>query len=138
MSSDAPPARPRVAPRRRERAVPRAPRDALLPYLRLVRAPAVFSALGDPIAGLLLAALQPPVSPVPALPPSPIARLEITPANYTVVAGDSLASIAYHEYGDPTMWRPLARFNEIDDPIRLRLGATLFLPAVDELLVAGG
>lgn len=29
-------------------------REALLPYLRLVRAPAVFSALGDPIAGLLL------------------------------------------------------------------------------------
>jgi len=57
---------------------------------------------------------------------------------HTVVAGDSLASIAYHEYGDPTMWRPLARFNEIDDPIRLRLGTTLFLPAVDELLVAGG
>ena len=28
--------------------------DALLPYLRLVRAPAVFSALGDPLAGLLL------------------------------------------------------------------------------------
>ena len=57
MSSDAPPARPRLAPRRRERAAarePRATRDALLPYLRLVRAPAVFSALGDPIAGLLL------------------------------------------------------------------------------------
>ena len=30
------------------------PRAALLPYLRLVRAPAVFSALGDPVAGLLL------------------------------------------------------------------------------------
>jgi 4-hydroxybenzoate polyprenyltransferase len=30
-----------------------APRDVLLPYLRLVRAPAVFSALGDPLAGLL-------------------------------------------------------------------------------------
>ena len=28
--------------------------DALLPYLKLVRAPAVFSALGDPLAGLLL------------------------------------------------------------------------------------
>ena len=26
----------------------------------------------------------------------------------TVVAGDSLASIAYREYGDPAMWRPLA------------------------------
>jgi 4-hydroxybenzoate polyprenyltransferase len=30
------------------------PRASLLPYLRLVRAPAVFSALGDPLAGLLL------------------------------------------------------------------------------------
>ena len=48
---------PRVAPRRRERTAPhesRTSREAVLPYLRLVRAPAVFSALGDPIAGLLL------------------------------------------------------------------------------------
>jgi nucleoid-associated protein YgaU len=52
----------------------------------------------------------------------------------TVVAGDSLASIAYHEYGDPTMWRPLAAFNGVDDPLRLRRGSTLLLPAVDELL----
>ena len=37
----------------------------------------------------------------------------------TVVAGDTLASIAYAEYGDPTMWRPLAAFNGIDDPLRL-------------------
>jgi 4-hydroxybenzoate polyprenyltransferase len=51
------PARRRAAPRRRSRAESRGPRvvgAALLPYLRLVRAPAVFSALGDPIAGLLL------------------------------------------------------------------------------------
>ena len=41
----------------------------------------------------------------------------------TVVAGDSLASIAYAEYGDPTLWRPLAAFNGIDDPLRLRLGS---------------
>ena len=52
----------------------------------------------------------------------------------TVVAGDSLASIAYTEYGDPTMWRPLAAFNGIDDPLRLRLGTTLLLPAADELM----
>lgn len=52
MAADA---RPRVASRRRARpSAPTATRDALLPYLRLVRAPAVFSALGDPIAGLLL------------------------------------------------------------------------------------
>ena len=52
----------------------------------------------------------------------------------TVVAGDSLASIAYREYGDPTMWRPLAAFNGIDDPLRLRRGSTLLLPAVGALL----
>jgi nucleoid-associated protein YgaU len=52
----------------------------------------------------------------------------------TVVAGDSLASIAYTEYGDPTMWRPLAAFNGIDDPLRLRLGTTLLLPTGDDLM----
>ena len=52
----------------------------------------------------------------------------------TVVAGDSLASIAYREYGDPAMWRPLAAFNGIDDPLRLRLGSSVLLPAVDDLM----
>ena len=51
----------------------------------------------------------------------------------TVVAGDSLASIAYREYGDPGMWRPLALFNGIDDPLRLRLGSSVLLPVVDDL-----
>lgn len=60
-----------------------------------------------------------------------------TSSVHTVVAGDSLASIAYREYGDPTLWRPLAAFNEVDDPIRMRLGSTLLLPAVDDLLGAG-
>jgi hypothetical protein len=32
------------------------------------------------------------------------------------------------------MWRPLAAFNDIDDPLRLQLGATLLLPTVDDLL----
>ena len=54
MPADAPVRQPRTAPRRRSRAELPDPRAALLPYLRLVRAPAVFSALGDPIAGLLL------------------------------------------------------------------------------------
>jgi len=46
VPADARATRPRIASR--------TSRDALLPYLRLVRAPAVFSALGDPLAGLLL------------------------------------------------------------------------------------
>jgi len=55
VPADARARRPRLAAR--SRAEPRAAHAvtaALLPYLRLVRAPAVFSALGDPIAGLLL------------------------------------------------------------------------------------
>jgi nucleoid-associated protein YgaU len=52
----------------------------------------------------------------------------------TIVAGDSLASIAYKEYGDPAMWRPLAAFNGIDDPLRLQLGSSVLLPVVDDLV----
>ena len=32
------------------------------------------------------------------------------------------------------MWRPLAAFNGIDDPLRLRLGTTLLLPTADDLM----
>ena len=41
------------------------------------------------------------------------------PSRHTVTAGDSLASLAYREYGDPALWRALARYNGIDDPIRV-------------------
>jgi nucleoid-associated protein YgaU len=58
-------------------------------------------------------------------------------AVHTVISGDSLASIAYREYGDPAMWRPLAWANDIDDPIRLPVGATLIVPAVHELPPSG-
>jgi len=52
---------------------------------------------------------------------------------HTVVAGDSLPSIAWKEYGDPTVWRLVAAANDIDDPLRLRAGSTLVLPAAEEL-----
>jgi nucleoid-associated protein YgaU len=52
---------------------------------------------------------------------------------HTVVAGDSLPSIAWQEYGDPTIWRVIAAANDIDDPLRLRAGTTLLLPAAEEL-----
>jgi nucleoid-associated protein YgaU len=50
-----------------------------------------------------------------------------------VVVGDTLASIAYREYGDPTLWRPLATFNRVDDPLRIPLGGVLMLPSAAEL-----
>ncbi len=57
----------------------------------------------------------------------------LTPTrSHTVVAGDSLASMAYTEYGDPTLWRTIADANRIDDPLRLRPGQRLVVPAVGE------
>lgn len=58
----------------------------------------------------------------------------------TVDAGDTLAAVAYAEYGNPNMWRALAEANNIDDPLRLRPGATLFIPAKADAdrLVRGG
>jgi nucleoid-associated protein YgaU len=53
--------------------------------------------------------------------------------HHTVVAGDSLASLAYREYGDPEMWRALAEYNGIDDPLRLRPATDLLLPAPEDL-----
>ncbi|HET6951371.1 MAG TPA: hypothetical protein VFI47_13400 [Acidimicrobiales bacterium] len=47
---------------------------------------------------------------------------------HRVVAGDSLASIAYAEYGDPNGWRRLADANGIDDPLRVRDGTVLHVP----------
>ena len=54
---------------------------------------------------------------------------------HRTVAGDTLASVAYSEYGDPTQWRALAAYNGIDDPLRVRTGSTLLLPAPEELAI---
>lgn len=41
---------------------------------------------------------------------------------------DTLALIAHEEYGDPTLWRLIARENRIDDPLSLRPGQVLAIP----------
>lgn len=52
---------------------------------------------------------------------------------HTVVAGETLAGIAYDEYGNPALWRRVAEANGIDDPMRLRAGSRVLLPAAEEL-----
>jgi Contractile injection system tube protein/LysM domain len=51
--------------------------------------------------------------------------------SHVVRDGDTLQSIAYASYGDPTQWRPIAQANGIDDPMRLRRGAPLSIPRID-------
>jgi nucleoid-associated protein YgaU len=51
---------------------------------------------------------------------------------HRMIAGDTLASVAFAEYGDPTVWRALAAFNEIDDPLRTPTGTLLLVPSPEE------
>ena len=52
------------------------------------------------------------------------------PKTRTVRRGDSLSSIAGEEYRDPTLWRPIAEANSIDDPFSLTPGQMLAIPAL--------
>jgi len=52
--------------------------------------------------------------------------------SHLVGAGDSLHSVAYGEYGDASLWRGIAAFNEIDDPLRVAAGTRLLVPTADE------
>ncbi|HEX5495645.1 MAG TPA: LysM peptidoglycan-binding domain-containing protein [Mycobacteriales bacterium] len=47
---------------------------------------------------------------------------------HRVVLGDSLAELAWREYGDATSWRVIADANGIDDPLVLVPGRELLLP----------
>lgn len=47
---------------------------------------------------------------------------------HTVRRGESLSSIAGEEYGDPALWRPIARANRIDNPRTLLPGQVLSIP----------
>jgi hypothetical protein len=49
----------------------------------------------------------------------------------TVQDGDSLPSIAYEAYGDPTRWRVIAEANGVDNPLALQRGGQLTIPRLD-------
>jgi nucleoid-associated protein YgaU len=48
---------------------------------------------------------------------------------HVVTAGDRLPLVAYRMYGDATLWRLIADANRIEDPLSLRTGETLLVPA---------
>jgi nucleoid-associated protein YgaU len=56
-------------------------------------------------------------------------------STHTLVAGDSLALLAWQEYGDATAWRVIAEANGIDDPMALVPGTELVVPGLQN---AGG
>jgi hypothetical protein len=50
---------------------------------------------------------------------------------WRVKQGDSLWFIAAKEYGDPSLWRPIAAANDIDNPRILKSGAELVIPPLE-------
>ena len=48
-----------------------------------------------------------------------------------VGAGDTLHSISWAEFGNAALWRALAQFNGIDDPLRVPPGTRLLIPTSD-------
>jgi hypothetical protein len=49
---------------------------------------------------------------------------------HVVRDGDSIQSIAYQAYGDPTLWRRIAEANGIDDPLGVPRGTVLSIPTL--------
>jgi hypothetical protein len=45
-----------------------------------------------------------------------------------IIQGDTLSLIAGDEYGDPALWRPIAKENKIDNPRILEAGKVIFIP----------
>jgi nucleoid-associated protein YgaU len=62
---------------------------------------------------------------------NPTTRATAALGAHTVRDGDSLQSIAYARYGDPTTWRAIAEANGIDNPMALPRGIRLSIPALD-------
>lgn len=54
--------------------------------------------------------------------------------SHVVVSGDTLAGVAYREYGRPGLWRAIAEANSIDDPMRLAAGSRLDIPPVTDAM----
>jgi hypothetical protein len=52
--------------------------------------------------------------------------------SHTVLAGETLASVAYLEFRKASMWRAIAAMNDIDDPLRVGPGTVLYLPTAAE------
>lgn len=62
---------------------------------------------------------------------NPTTRANAGHGVHTVRDGDTLPSIAYETYGDPTRWRVIAEANDVDQPLHLRRGTTLSLPRLE-------
>jgi hypothetical protein len=94
---------------------------------------ALFHPNGDPVRAFVdLELAQADDSSPPGQAQNPTTRGTAGLRSHIVQDGDSLHSIAYESYGDPTRWRTIAEANDIEDPLRLRRGTSLTIPRLDK------
>jgi len=63
---------------------------------------------------------------------NPTSGADSVTRTHTVRVGDRLPLVAYRMYGDASLWRLIADANRVDDPLVLRAGDTLLIPARGE------
>lgn len=95
----------------------------------------LFSPTGEPLRATCRLSLK--EIPTPAKGQNPTSGALTAQRVHRVVAGDSLPSLAWREYGNATRWRAIAEANGIDDPMRLRPGSELLLPSADDVRRGG-
>jgi hypothetical protein len=104
-----------------------------LAYVSQVQAKyTVFTPEGLPIRATCQVTLKELAGEAPR--PNPTSGVLVPHRVHLVVTGDSLPTIAYKEYGQPSLWRAVAHVNDIDDPMRLSPGTRLLLPPIDDLV----
>lgn len=91
----------------------------------------LFSADGTPVRASCSISLE--EMPAPQSRQNPTSGGRIVHRAHRVLAGDTLASLSFAEYADPTQWRRLAAYNDIDDPMRIPAGTVILLPPASEL-----
>jgi Contractile injection system tube protein/LysM domain len=93
----------------------------------------MFHPNGDPMRAFVdLELAQADDSSPPGQAQNPTTRGTAGLRSHIVQDGDSLQSIAYESYGDPTRWRVIAEANGIDDPLRIGRGTALSIPRLDQ------
>jgi len=71
-------------------------------------------------------------APVPPAKQNPTSGAVHGRRSHVLIEGENLAVLAWREFDDPQLWRAIAAFNGIDDPIRIRPGTRVLIPTADE------
>jgi nucleoid-associated protein YgaU len=97
-----------------------------------------FNPIGIPVRAKVTLKMIQQVSKFGSLPTNPTSGGLPGRRTHVMKESESLHSVAMTYYGDPGAWRRIADINGITDPLRVRPGATVYLPGGAELAQGGG